>query len=159
MIVCRHNKKCSALAFLSRWGLEPFEQAASIHIRLYIIIIIYSFSFSHPFKLVFHWNLSDSKSPQVSRTLLSILAVLNSAVVWIVSTRPPIHIHFFLIMVRIRTESTRLTINGSFGEIVYAFQDRNIKRNIRTLEIKNKDAERVGKLRTSNIFSLDVNTL
>ena len=39
--------------------------------------------------MVFHWNLSDSKSPQVSRILLSILAVLNNAVVWIVSTRPP----------------------------------------------------------------------
>ena len=39
--------------------------------------------------MVFHWSLSDSKSPQVSRTLLCILAVLNNAVVWMVSTRPP----------------------------------------------------------------------
>ena len=39
--------------------------------------------------MVFHWSLSDSKSPQVSRTRLSILAVLSIAVVWIVSTRPP----------------------------------------------------------------------
>ena len=39
--------------------------------------------------MVFHWRLSDSKSLQVTRTLLSILAVLNSAVVWMVSTRPP----------------------------------------------------------------------
>ena len=39
--------------------------------------------------MVFHWSLSDSKSPQVSRTLLSILAVLSNAVVWIVSIRPP----------------------------------------------------------------------
>ena len=39
--------------------------------------------------MVFHWSLSDSKSPQVSRTLLSILTVLNNAVVWMVSTRPP----------------------------------------------------------------------
>ena len=38
--------------------------------------------------MVFHWSLSDSKSPQVSRTLLSILAVLNNAVVWMVSSRP-----------------------------------------------------------------------
>ena len=38
--------------------------------------------------MVFHWSLSDSNSPQVSRTLLSILAVLNNAVVWMVSTRP-----------------------------------------------------------------------
>ena len=39
--------------------------------------------------MVFHWRLSDSKSPQVSRTLLSILAVFNNAVVWMVSTWPP----------------------------------------------------------------------
>ena len=39
--------------------------------------------------MVFHWSLSDSKSPQVSRTLLSILAVLNNVVVWMVPTRPP----------------------------------------------------------------------
>ena len=39
--------------------------------------------------MVFHWNLSDSKSPQVFRTLLSILAVLSNAVIWMVSTRPP----------------------------------------------------------------------
>ena len=39
--------------------------------------------------MVFHWSLSDSKSPQISRTLLSILAVLKNAVVWMVSIRPP----------------------------------------------------------------------
>ena len=39
--------------------------------------------------MVFHWNLSDSKSPQVSRTLLSILAVFNNVIVWMVSTCPP----------------------------------------------------------------------
>ena len=39
--------------------------------------------------MVFHWRLSDSKYPQVSRTLLSILAVFNNAVVWMVSTRSP----------------------------------------------------------------------
>ena len=39
--------------------------------------------------MVFLWSLSDSKSPQVSRTLLSILSVFNNAVVWMVSTRPP----------------------------------------------------------------------
>ena len=38
--------------------------------------------------MVFHWSLSDSKSPQVSRTPPRILAVLSSAVIWIVSTRP-----------------------------------------------------------------------
>ena len=55
-----------------------------------IIIIICSLEFSHQRKLmVFHWRLSDSKSPQVSRTLLSILAVFNNAVVWMFSTRSP----------------------------------------------------------------------
>ena len=39
--------------------------------------------------MIFHWRLSDSKSPQVSRTLFSILAVFNNAVIWMVSTRPP----------------------------------------------------------------------
>ena len=39
--------------------------------------------------MVFHWSLCESMSPQVSRTLLSILAVLNNLVVLIVSTRPP----------------------------------------------------------------------
>ena len=39
--------------------------------------------------MVIHWRLSDSKSPQVSRTFLSILAVFNNAVVWSVSFRPP----------------------------------------------------------------------
>ena len=39
--------------------------------------------------MVFHWSLSDSKSPQVSRTCLSILAVLSNAVAWIFSTRLP----------------------------------------------------------------------
>ena len=37
--------------------------------------------------MVFHRSLSYSKSPHVSRTLRSILADLNNAVVWIVSTR------------------------------------------------------------------------
>ena len=38
--------------------------------------------------MVFFWSLSDCKSPQVSRTLLSILADLNNAVVWLLSTFP-----------------------------------------------------------------------
>ena len=38
--------------------------------------------------MVFHWSLSDIKSLQVSRTLLSILADLNYIVVWMVSIHP-----------------------------------------------------------------------
>ena len=40
------------------------------------------------YPMVSHWSLSDSKSPQVSRTLLSILADLDNTVVWMVSTHP-----------------------------------------------------------------------
>ena len=36
--------------------------------------------------MFFHWSLSDNKSPQVSRTILNILAVLNNVVVWMVFT-------------------------------------------------------------------------
>ena len=39
--------------------------------------------------MVFHWSFSDNKFPQVFRTLLSILVVLNNAVVWMVSIRTP----------------------------------------------------------------------
>ena len=38
--------------------------------------------------MVFHWSLSDTKSPHVFRTLLSIIADLNNAIVWIVCTCP-----------------------------------------------------------------------
>ena len=35
----------------------------------------------------FHWSPSERKSPQISRTLISILADLNNTVVWVVSIR------------------------------------------------------------------------
>ena len=57
---------------------------------LLLVVFFTHYRFSHQRKLmVFHWRLRDSKSPQVSRTLLSILAVFNNAVVWMVFTRPP----------------------------------------------------------------------
>ena len=56
----------------------------------YFIIIIYSLEF---FTSVLadglSLKLSDSKSPQISKTLLGNLAVLNNAVVWMISTRLP----------------------------------------------------------------------
>ena len=54
-----------------------------IYIYIYLLLLFYSFeSFSHKHQLmVFHWSLRDSYSPQVSRTLLSILANLNSSVI------------------------------------------------------------------------------
>ena len=61
----------------------------SISLLLLLLLSTHK-SFAHQcFLMVFHWSLSDRKSSQVSRTFLSILAVLNNAVVWMVSTRPP----------------------------------------------------------------------
>ena len=49
--------------------------------------------------MVFHWTLSDSKSPQVSRTRLRILAFVSNAVILIVSTRPPTSIIIIIITI------------------------------------------------------------
>ena len=51
-------------------------------------LLCYSFeSFSHQcYMMIFHWKLNDSKSPQVSRTLLSILTDLNNTVVWMIAS-------------------------------------------------------------------------
>ena len=57
--------------------------------RLFQLLFTPSEFFTSVFVDDFHWSLSDSKSPQVSRACLRILAVLSNAVVWIVSTRPP----------------------------------------------------------------------
>ena len=54
---------------------------------LIIIQLIWEFFHNCVSWWVFLWSLSDSKYPQVSRTLLSILADLNNDVVWMVYTR------------------------------------------------------------------------
>ena len=52
------------------------------------MIILLLASFSQLKLKVFHWSLSDSKSPKSSRTFINILADHNSAVVWMVSIIP-----------------------------------------------------------------------
>ena len=55
------------------------------------LLLFYSFEISHQRKLMgFYWRLSESKSPQFTRTLLSILTWHNNAVVWMVTTCPVI---------------------------------------------------------------------
>ena len=49
-----------------------------------IFLIISLCDFHTIFSKVFHWSLSDSKTHQAFRILLRILAVFNSAVVWMV---------------------------------------------------------------------------
>ena len=61
------------LSFCSKCGRD---------LKYFLFYSFESFSYEH-YLIVFHWKLSDSKS----RTLLSILADLNNAVVWMVSTR------------------------------------------------------------------------
>ena len=63
---------------------------SSNSISIIIIIIIAAAFHVSVSRWFFHWSLSDSKSPQVARALLSILAVLNNAVIWMVPTHPPI---------------------------------------------------------------------
>ena len=75
---------------ISWWSFTGVWVTASLFKSpgLFLVLCPYSFeSLSHQHKLiVFHWSLSDSKSPQVSGPLLSILANLNNAGVGMVST-------------------------------------------------------------------------
>ena len=63
--------------FFSRWLTLGFNS------------LLASF-FYHRLLVVFHWVLRDCKSPKISRTLLSILADFNNAIIWFVSIRSPI---------------------------------------------------------------------
>ena len=65
---------------------EPHRRLCCSH-YYYYYSLIRAFHISD--SRLFFTEVSDSKSPQVSRILLSILAVLNNALVWMVSIRPP----------------------------------------------------------------------
>ena len=72
-------------SFFSSWYLLLLL----LFLLLLLLLLLFLESFSHQRQLmVFHWKLSESKSPQVSRTLLGILADLNNVVVRMVSTCP-----------------------------------------------------------------------
>ena len=72
------------LLYISQWTTLPNQSCLALYSFCAIIIIIIIIP-----QEFFTSVLADSKSPQVSRTRLSILAVLSNAVVWIASTRPP----------------------------------------------------------------------
>ena len=63
---------------------------APITIGTIVTFMFHSFLrvFSTSFSRWFHTSLSDTRCPQISRTLSSILTDLNNAVVWMVSTGP-----------------------------------------------------------------------
>ena len=76
------------LEFLAQFPVDHLPHPV-LSYTLFVLIILLLESFSRQrLLMVFLWSLIDSKSPQVSRTLLSILTDLNSIVVWMVSTRP-----------------------------------------------------------------------
>ena len=72
---------------LIKWRISSF-----LPVSRYCFIILYILlleSLSHHLTLVvFHFSLSDNKSTPISKALLSILADLNHAVVWVVSILP-----------------------------------------------------------------------
>ena len=81
--ICSHGKISISCTVTSGSPFLPTRVQPYTHLLL-------QFFFSHQLKLmVFHQSLSDSKSPQVSRTLISILTILSNVVVWKVSNRPP----------------------------------------------------------------------
>ena len=72
--------------------------------------------------MVFHWNLIDRKSDQISRTLLGILAYLNNALIWMVSILPPISDPFSPLSKPSRTiPSTPITIGITVLLMFYSF--------------------------------------
>ena len=73
------SSSCSTALFRSQAKSEYY------FLLLYFSLQIFTAAIADGF---FYWSLSDSKSPHISRTLLSILADLNNKVVRIVSVRP-----------------------------------------------------------------------
>ena len=82
-----------AASYLHLFWYDWFLQRCLLLLLLLVVVVVvifYSFeSFSYQCLLmVSHWSQRDSRSPQISRTLLSILADLNKTVVRMISTRP-----------------------------------------------------------------------
>ena len=72
--------------------------------------------------MISSWNLSDSKFPQVSRTLLSILGDINNGVIWMVSTRPFISKSSSpCANILVTVPSVRITIGITFIFMFYSF--------------------------------------
>ena len=75
------------LIILWSGGLAEIRWFVYISYYHYYYLLLEGFSLQRKL-LVFHCSLSDSKSPQVSKTFLGILTDLNSVVVSMVSIRP-----------------------------------------------------------------------
>ena len=100
-----------------------FSSLARCIIIIIIIIINFPASFLHQRKLmVSYWSLSDSKSLQISRTLLSILADFNNEVVWMVSIHSPIFKFSILFYKALETApSVPITISITVTVMLHSF--------------------------------------
>ena len=79
----------NSLFVLFRNYPEYFTKRTALAEYSELLSLFYSLKVFHTRQLmVFHWSLSDNKSPQVSRTRLSIQVDHNNVIVWMVSTRP-----------------------------------------------------------------------
>ena len=66
----------------------PFVRKVKFIIIIIIIILLLLEFFTPVLVVISHWSLSDNKSPQVPRILISILVDLNNTVVYMVCTSP-----------------------------------------------------------------------
>ena len=72
--------------------------------------------------MVFHWSLSDSKCPQVSRIFLRIMIDINNAVVWMIFARIFISDSAIICTNRLVTvPSTPITIGITITFMLYSF--------------------------------------
>ena len=118
LLWCLFTEKLLKSCLITFYGQLSFLLIIKRSLVFHIIVIIL---LAHIFTPVvtggFHWSQSDSKSPQLSRTLLSILTNLNSAVVWMVSILVQISCssHFFLRFLKIvQRASTMIGITVTF---------------------------------------------
>ena len=79
VIVFRYFVSCNCMQIMCYLKLQMLTKDYYVFFRQF---------FTTALLLVSLWGLSDNKFPQVSRTLLSILADVNNVVAWIVLTLP-----------------------------------------------------------------------
>ena len=103
----RSSERGSGISMLAAWHDDDDDINHFLVLPNY-----YYYSPCELFYSSFHWSLSNSKSPQVSRTLLSIQADLNLAVIWIVSYLPLIFNSPILLPKLLRTIPSALTRVG-----------------------------------------------
>ena len=86
-----------------------------VHVTFVHMINIINFQFHHYHLLmVFQWSVSYRKSPQVSRTLLGVLADLNNAEIWMISFFPLISSFIIIIDKSSHVSRTLLNILADF---------------------------------------------